>query len=305
MHAGMDNCGTARSVDCGACSGGQGCVVGECKTPVCSSFNYGSRTNVAAFTQSGIEDSMGAVTPDGKTVLYIKSFASCGSYHLIVADETATAGTYNQQDATTFMQGAGLFVGQDSVSITADALTVITTTTNRKAVAAVKRPAVNSIAFGTPSQTDFAAINSTIGATDPGQILAPNLSADGLEFFYTVTGYSGADVDKNGYFHSVRTSTTVPFSAPTKLTGPITMQAGLLAGVSSDRLAVFIYGSDFLTHVFTRTSTSKEFEYPDGGSAAPTIPGWSHKPLADCSKLIGMYSPGGCANEDVVSLTRQ
>jgi hypothetical protein len=295
-----------RDIDCGACGNGQGCVLGECKTPVCSSFSYGTPTNVTAFTQAGIEDSMGAVTPDGKTVLYIKTKAGvCGSYGLIVADESATPGAYNQQDATSFLQGAGLFTGQDGYAITSDGLTIITTTTNRKALAAIKRPARDSIAFANPSSTDFAAINATIGAADAGQILSPNLSADGLEFFYTVIGYTGSDTDKNGIFNSVRTSTTVPFPAPTKMPAPINDPAhGSLTGVSSDRLAVFVF-FNYQTRIFTRTSTSKPFENPNGSDPPPALPGWSYKPLADCSKLIGMYSPGGCQNEDVVSLTRQ
>jgi hypothetical protein len=306
MHAGTDNCGVQRNIDCGACGNGLGCVVGECKTPVCSSFNYGTPTNIAAFTQSGIEDSMGAVTPDGKTVLYIKTSAGqCGSYRLIVADETATPGMYNQQDATTFLQGAGLFAGQDGYAITADGLTIITTTTDRKTLSAIKRPARDSIAFANPSSTDFAAINATIAATDPGQIVAPNLSADGLEFFYTVINYTGADTDKNGIFNSVRTSTTVAFPAPTKMPAPVNDPTqGSLTGVSSDRLAVFVFYG-YQTRIFTRTSTSKPFENPNGSDPPPVVPGWSHKPLADCSKLIGMYSIGGCQNEDVVSLTRQ
>jgi hypothetical protein len=54
-----------------------------------------------------------------------------------------------------------------------------------------------------------------------------------------------------------------------------------------------------------RTSTSAAFTNPNAPAPPPQIAGWQHKPLADCSKLIAMTSPGGCAGEDVVLLTRQ
>lgn len=303
MHSAMDNCGVARTVNCGDCTGGKGCVVGVCKTPVCSSFTY-MRAAFPAFTQTNIEDSMGGATPDGKTILYIKTMgASCGAFRLIVADETTT-GTYSQQDVSTNLTASGLFVGQDGYAITADGLTIITTT-NRKQLASIKRSAVGAIDFGAPSMTDFAAINATITASDPGQIFAPNISADGLELFYTVGGFAAADAMKNGIFNSVRTSTSVPFPAPTRMPAPVNDPAnGPLTGVSSDRLAVFVFYG-YQTRIFTRTSTSKPFENPNAGGNPPQIEGWSHKPLADCATLVGMYSPGGCANEDVVKMNRQ
>src|SRR5689334_24500865 len=86
-HTAMDNCGTQRTVDCGGCAGGQGCVVGTCKTPVCTTFTYTSAT-LPMFTRAGIEDSIGAVTPDGQVILYIQSVTTCGGFHLVVADET-------------------------------------------------------------------------------------------------------------------------------------------------------------------------------------------------------------------------
>jgi hypothetical protein len=308
MHSGMDNCGVARNVDCGACTGGQGCVVGTCKTPVCGpSFTY-ARANYAPFTQAGIEDSMGTATPDLKTIVYIKTLApsSCGNYHVIIADET-TPGTYTQLDATSNFTASGLWTGQEEYAITADGLTIITVTANRKQLVAVKRSAVGVIDFGAPSTTDFAAINATLPTAEAGVFFSPVLSADGLEFFYTIIGYPSGDA-KNGVFQSVRSSTSVPFPAPVKMPAPINDPTdtgqGQLSAISSDRLAVFVF-YNYGNRVFTRTSTSGQFTNPNGSSPPPLIPGWDHKPLADCSKLVGMYSPGGCANEDVVLMTRQ
>jgi hypothetical protein len=51
--------------------------------------------------------------------------------------------------------------------------------------------------------------------------------------------------------------------------------------------------------------TSQPFTNPNAPAAPPQIPAWAHKPLENCAKLVAMTSPGGCANEDVVVLTRQ
>jgi hypothetical protein len=69
-------------------------------------------------------------------------------------------------------------------------------------------------------------------------------------------------------------------------------------------LALFVF-DNFTGRVLTRKSTSQPFTNPNAPAAPPQIPAWQHKPLANCSKILAMASPGGCANEDVVLLTRQ
>ena len=61
----------------------------------------------------------------------------------------------------------------------------------------------------------------------------------------------------------------------------------------------------FQGRVLTRTSTSGAFTNPNAPGPPPLLPHWQHKPLADCSKLVAMTSPGGCQNEDIVLMTRQ
>src|SRR5687768_1239843 len=130
-----DNCGTARAVDCGACGSGMGCVKGTCKVPECTApFTY-TTAGIPNMSRAGVEDSIGAVTPDASVILYVKTEATagCGAYHLVVADEvSAGSGTYTQRDAFANFNTLGLFNGQDGYSITADGLTIVTTTTNRK-----------------------------------------------------------------------------------------------------------------------------------------------------------------------------
>lgn len=304
-HAFTDKCGEARSVDCGACAAGKGCVTGTCKTPVCSTFNY-TTAPLAGMARPSAEDSLGAVTPDGTTILYIPSPAnSCGNFQLVVADETAPgSGTYTQRDVTALFRTMDAYVNQDGHAITADGLTVITRApfgiynTSKKFVS-LTRTAKGLTDFGAPQETWFAAINAQLATFAPeAYFQSPVISADSLEFLYNVAG--DPDADHNGLYSTVRASATAPFPAGTKVPTTYTNATG----ISSDRLTLFVFDG-FSGRILTRSSTSAAFANPNDPGPPPQLPNWQHKPSADCSKIWAMTSPGGCLNEDVVLMTRQ
>jgi len=296
-----DKCGVMRIVDCGACTGGMGCSAGTCKTPACSPTATYQQTPFPNMSRTSIEDSIGGATPDGQVILYVltdAATAACQAYHLVVADEvTVGSGTYTQRDVSTTFGTLGLFVGQDGYTITSDGLTIVTTTTNRKSLKSTKRSAINAVDWGTASDADFVNINmQTVSNTKV--IYSPTLSADGLEFWYSLADSAGTVP-----YVSVRDSTTAPFPAGTAAPAPVSTYP-LVAGISSDRLAIFVF-DNFSGRLLTRNTTSAMFTNPNAPAAPPQIPGWAHKPLASCAKIVAMYSPGGCANEDVVVITRQ
>jgi hypothetical protein len=298
QHAFTDKCGMARNVDCGDCAGGMGCVVGTCKMPQCTTFTYTSAP-FPNMSRTGVEDSIGGATPDAQVVLYVQTIGTsgCGNYHLIIADEvTAGSGTYTQRDVANTIATLGLFNGQDGYSISADGLTLIAMTTDRKAFKSTKRSAINAVDFATASDADF--VNINMQTATAGVFRSPTLSADGLEFWYSYL--NGPEVP----YYSVRTSTSVPFPAPTAAPAPVSTSA-TPSGISADRLALFIWDGSFSGKIFTRKSTSDPFTNPNAPAAPPAFPGWAHRPIANCTKLVGMTSPGGCANEDVIVLTRQ
>ncbi len=298
-HTAVDNCGVERTVDCGSCTGGQGCVVGTCKTPVCTTFDYAT-TTLTAFSRVSIEDSLASATPDGQVILYVPSASGCGAFQLVVADETAPgSGTYTQRDVTTAFQGMSLSTGQDSHAISADGLTIIARQADSKGFLSTKRSAINLIDFGTPSAVDFDAINAQV-ASNAGGLSGPVMSADGLQFVYSIFN---VDATTDGIYSTVRTSTLVPFPAGTKMPPPVS-DYSLATALSSDRLTLFVF-YNFQGRVLTRLSTTQPFINPNAPADPPTLAGWQHKPLAACTKLLAMTSPGGCANEDVVLLTRQ
>ena len=304
VHAVADNCGTMRTVDCGACTGGQGCVVGQCKTPVCTTFAYTSAT-LGAVSRASLEDSLESATPDALVIVLEQEPAgspSCGTYRVIVADEMPVgSGTYISHDLTDTLSGNGLFTAQEGHAITADGLTLVVPTVDRKRLMSTTRSALGMTDFGTPTDTDFAAINATI-AGKSGTLSAPVISADGLELVYTI-GNNTDTPSLNGIYDAVRTSTSQPFPAGTKMPPPAA-DYSFAAGLSSDRLTLFVFDS-FSSRVLTRTSTSQPFSNPNNPNPPPQITGWDHKPLADCSKLIATISPGGCAGEDIGVFTRQ
>jgi hypothetical protein len=297
-HAVTDSCGAQRTVDCGGCSGGQGCVVGTCRTPVCTSFDFASAP-LPTFARAGMEDSIGAVTPDAQVILYIQSVASCGAFHLVVADENAPgSGAYTLRDVTPAFAGLGLHTGQDAHAITADGLTIIARSADGRRLLSTRRSALHQVDFGPASAADFEAINAQAAAS-AGDLHAPVISADGLELFYSIGGVAPS---LGGIYTSVRASTAVPFPAGAKI--PAAMPYPRVTGVSSDRLTLFVYDA-FQGRVLTRNSTRQPFTNPNAPGAPTLLPHWQHKPLADCSKIVAMASAGGCQNEDVVLMTRR
>lgn len=299
-----DSCRAPRNIDCGACDDGKACVSGSCKTPVCTTFTY-TREKLAAFSVSGVEDTLMAVTPDGGVIVYIPTGTGvCGAFQIVIADEIAPgSGTYDKQNITTLLTDAQMAVGQNSYTITADGLTLIGRNATNTGFLALTRSARGMIDFGTPDTTRFQAIADqlvTLGAS--ARVTAPVLSADGSEFLYTVT--DAADAAHNGIYSAARSVTPGVFAAGTKLGPPISDYL-YASALSSDRLAIFVF-DNFSTRVFTRMSTRGAWVNPNAPAPAPTISGWEHKPLADCSKLLSMGGEtGGCQNEDIYLHTRQ
>lgn len=303
MRSLTDRCGASRTVDCGACTAGQGCVVGVCKTPVCTTFSY-TTTPLTGMARAGSEDSIGAVTPDGGVIIYIPSpVNSCGGFQVMVADEIAPgSGTYNQANITSLLSGMGVTTGQDGHAITADGLTLIARTATSKSFVQLTRSARGQTDFSTPDLVPYAAIANQVTAFGANTtVTGPVISADGLQFLYSIVGAN--DPANNGIYSAERDAPTAAFPMGSKLPAPVTDYV-LATALSSDRLALFVFFG-FQGRVLTRDSTTKPFINPNAPADPPMIPGWQHKPLASCARLVAMTSPGGCLNEDVVVMQRQ
>lgn len=267
---------------------------------MCSSFTFTSAAQTG-MARANLEDSIGAATPDGSTLIYIPSGATCGAFRTVIADET-TPGTYTQQDITMLLSDAGVYTGQDGHTLTTDGLTLIARDAGSTRWLALTRSAKGQIDFGSPSATTFDAINAQLAALGGTRsFAAPVISADGLQFLYSISNPS----DPQGFeiYSSVRTSTSMPFPPGTPLAAPID-EYSIATALSSDRLTLFVFFG-FQGRVFTRNSTTAEFSNPNAPADPPLLPNWQHKVFADCSKMVATASPGGCANEDVVVMTRQ
>ena len=302
-----DRCGQTREVDCGACDAGLGCVVGTCKTPVCASFNFSVAT-LPAFSRTSpeIEDTLGAVTPDGSVVVTVPTTApsTCGNYGVVISDEVAVgSGTYTGQDITTKLMGK-TFIGQDGWAITSDGLTLIARAPDSKKFVQLTRSAKKLSDFTTAVEGPFTEINAALPASSI--MFAPVISADGLEFLYTINTSPPSGTPTNSIYSAVRASTTDPFPVGTKLGAPLTDYA-YASALSSDRLTVFVF-DNFSGRVFTRTSTTGAWVNPNAPAPAPLLGGWQQKPLANCQRMFAMGNAagvGGCLREDILLLTRQ
>lgn len=297
-HTAPDSCGTPRTVDCGACANGQGCVVGVCKTPVCTSFNYNT-TPIPQFARSGIEDGLATATSDGQVILWLKSTSTCGAFQLTIADENSPgSGVYTPHDTTGIFNALGIFVGGVSYGITRNGLSILMRSVDGKRLLKARRSALNAVDFTIDANIDFDNVNAQLTGKG-GTFGAPVISDDELELIYTIENSSPTS---NEIYSSIRGSKTVPFPAGTKIMAAAPYPYA--TALSSDRLALFV-NDMYQGRVLTRKSTSLPFVNPNAPGPPPSIPNWIHRPLTDCSKLIAMASPGGCQNEDIVLMTRQ
>jgi hypothetical protein len=290
MTSGTDNCGASRTVSCGTCPTGKGCVDQVCQTPVCTTFSYTDAVYTAG-SVAGSED-INIAASSGQTLVYGQSTATCGSFTVYIADETAPdSGTYTPRNLTPWLTSNNVITTE--LGISGDGLTLVVLSSDRTSLASAKRSALQLIDFNTPSSTDFTTVNGFLAGTT-GQLSTPVLSPDGRELYYTIGGISTA---VNGIYRALRPSGTGSFSAGSLVT-VLTSDYQYVTGVSSDRLALFVF-KGFGGFVFTRTSTSAEFVNPNAPNTPPQLAGWNHRPFQNCATLFSMTSPGGCQNEDL------
>lgn len=285
---GTDNCGAVRSAACGTCSGADACVVNVCQAPVCANLTFGTVALLGELNTAN-QDALQSITPSGDTVLELRSTVGCGTFGLWIADRAA--GTYTPVEIT----GAGAMTAFDaltenSLTLTPDGLSIVGLNPGRTAFLQSTRSALGAIDFTAAVPGPFANIVPAGAQT----FSAPVLSADGLAFYYVV----GNDLTAiNGIYESVRASTDDPFPQGSRMPAAV-QDYSYVRGTSSDRMSLFVE-TNFVMSVLTRKSVTQPFVNPNDPAAAPTVPGFRSRPLADCSALLGNSTLAGCPGEDI------
>ncbi len=288
---GTDNCGTTRMVSCGTCTAAKACVSNVCQAPACASLSFSTTgTPVASVVKTGVQNVPAAVTPTGSAML-VQQGTPCGPYDLFIADETAPGSLTYTMLAVTAPAGMD-FSGEEQQTLTADGLTIVATNPAATAFLSSTRSGAGKNDFAAPVTTDY--VNLTVG---PGEtFFGPAISADGLAFYYTV--YTPTDAGQaTPIYESVRTSTSVPFPAGKLMPAPVSGYYFVTA-TSSDRMTLFVQNNAFAVFALTRTSLLDPFVNPSAPAAAPSIPGFRTRPLADCKTLVGTCH-SGCVNEEI------
>lgn len=298
-----DNCGQARTAVCGTCSGAKpACVANVCAAPVCgTSFMAAPGTTVTSVTMAGKQSALLGASASGQSVLYLQATSLCvttGPASLTIGDE-AVAGTlpYVTQSLDAVANLGGFSKGEETMTITADGLTIIGVATGGLSFSASKRSAVGATDFALAAPGDFVNINAALPAS-PASVSWPLLSADGLAFYYRVAGAS--DITVNGVYEALRASTAMPFPSATLMPGAV-QTFDSISGISSDRMTVFVT-KNFGTSLLTRDSLSQPFTAP----TMSTPPGAAFRvvPIAGCT-AIGTCEPGGCQNEAICTWANQ
>jgi hypothetical protein len=292
-----DSCGALRTANCGSCAAAMGCVDRVCKTPVCSSFTYSSVV-FSPFSLSGSSDFAIATSAGGESVVYAQSPGpDCATSTVYVADEiTPGSRTYTSRSLTSWLDANSVA----AQALTGDGLGLITLTRDFHTFQLARRSALQLLDFDAPSAIDFKAVNAMLAGTT-GNLRGAVISADGLEFCFTIFGASAA---MDGIYCSTRAATSSRFATGSRLIG-VDASYTDVTGISSDRLALFVF-KPWAGFVFTRGSTTAEFSNPNAPNAPPQLAGWQHKPLADCATVLATNAVGGgCGFEDIVFQTRR
>jgi len=288
-----DNCGAQRHVDCGACTGTDVCVANACKAPVCGALSFPTKADVFSGFGAMSENVIAAITPDGTSLLVQSGITSLGGPPCDLGFNQLTvidAGTQQGVTGVDNMQTAL----QPTLALTADGLTIIgiEVATGTHFVVA-RRTAKTTGAFTSASAADFAAL----AVTGNARLSAPVISADGLAFYFSVTGDQTA-----GIYETVRPSTSVPFPAATKLGGDLANMA-IATAISSDHMTLFVGDHAGAFGAATRTSVTKPFTLQVGLGLPPQA-----RMLGDCSGIYATCSVGGgggqCAELDVCLFVR-
>ena len=231
------------------------------------------------------------VSSDASSVLYLAATTGCvaNGANLILAERAGA--TYMLDDITTVPALSAFSKQEETMTVTADGLTLVGVDSTNARFLASTRSAPGVLDFRTAAAGDFATINSSIPAG--ASVLWPLESVDGLAFFYKVLNATPASV--SGIYESVRTSTAEPFPVGTKL-DPLVQTFEAISGISSDRLTAFV-GLNYHTQILTRSSPTSAFEFP----ATSSPPGFAFRitQLAGCATLVGTCEPGGCTGEVV------
>ena len=300
---GMDNCNQPRTASCGTCSDTMPiCTANVCVAPVCGTAFVGTAgTVVAGVNITGKQSALLGASENGGTVLYLEATTTCvtSGSSVVIGDE-AVAGTppYSLQTIGALAALAGFVRSEETMTLTADGLSIIGVGTDNRSFLISTRSAVGQIDFTTAGAGPFTTLNGAVPAS-PATVSWPVISHDKLEFTFRVVG--ATDTTMNGVYDSVRATTNDPFPAATKLTGAVqTFDA--ITGLSSDRMSAFVT-MGFGTKILTRTSLTDAFAAP----AMSTPPGAAYRvvPIEGCASLIGTCEPGGCSAETICTWAKQ
>ena len=292
---GNDNCGHSRSVNCGSCGAAQACLANVCVIPACSHRFGANGTVVSTVSVSGVQEALLGASASGSSLLFLRGPANTcvgANGQLLLADQLAPGvGDYTTRDLTTLATLGAFARSEETMTLTADGLTVIGASASFGSFLQTTRSALNATDFAPADSGPFAQLNAALPTAQ--WIGWPVISADGLAFYYRVTGAADASLDGN--YESVRSATNVPFPAGQRLPAAVQAWDGI-SGVSTDRLTLFVTRG-FGTSLMARTSWSQPFSDVTDGS--PPSSAYRVVPIADCNTLIGTCEPGGCLHEDI------
>jgi Protein kinase domain len=267
-----------------ACSGG--CV------SVCSASAYTSGQPLPGISVRGRQEVLLGASSDGDTILYLAG-RSCKANRLMLARRRGA--TFESVDLTDQLDRSRVDVFESCCTLSADGRTAVLAAADHRGLV---RARIEGFRVLAPDDAEFRALT----ADAPSTVHYPVLAADELTLYYRLDSPDSESIAgrRNGSYAAARGDRKSAF-LPGILMPRKVQQYEYITGVSQDGLSLFM-SSDYETIVLVRAHATEPFGEPAPHRSPARLGGWRAIPLAGCQRILTTGTPGGCENEDIVTL---
>ena len=268
--------------------------------PQCFPAFFPKQEIVPWYNDTKLQDAINAVSSDGRSIITHRR--DCRTPDLPVGWSTMLVENLDGTPKTIVLSELldGLWPNDGQVTMTGDALTVISSVPDGTHLLAWSRSKRGASDFKPRDPAELAAFT----VTSPSKIVHPVISQDGLELFVTIRETKiphPMPAQPWWIYHSTRSRVGEPFP-PLEPMSIAMMNIDVVTGISSDRLSLF-FQSGYAVGIFTRARIGEPFTNPNFPIGNPTVPGFRTRPIGDCNQLVGTCT-SGCVNEETCLFSR-
>jgi hypothetical protein len=203
--------------------------------------------------------------------------------------------TFESVDLTDQLELSRVAVFESCCTLSADGRTAVLATADRRGFVQARIDGFRVLA---PDDAAFRALTADAARA----VHYPVLAADELTLYYRLDGPESESIGgpRNGSYAAERGDRESAFLPGIRMPGKA-QHYEYITGVSPDGLSLFM-NSDYETIVLVRARTTEPFGDPGWTWSPARLAGWRAIPLAGCQRILTTGTPGGCENEDIITL---